>query len=81
MAQLAVQAAHAAVGRGWFAGGVLFTDIFGYDPGRRLTAAQAAAGFVRALGIPGEHIPLAPRTWSGCCGRCWTPTPPRAARS
>jgi tetratricopeptide (TPR) repeat protein len=55
--ELAVQAAHAALGRGWFAGGVLFADMFGYDTGRRLTAAQAAAGFLHALGIPGEHIP------------------------
>jgi tetratricopeptide (TPR) repeat protein len=31
--------------------------MFGYGPDRDLTAAQAAAGFVRALGIPGEHIP------------------------
>lgn len=52
--ELVVQA---ALGRGWFAGGVLFVGMFGYDPGRRLTAAQAAAGFVRALGIPGEHVP------------------------
>jgi tetratricopeptide (TPR) repeat protein len=55
--ELALQAAHAALGRGWFPGGVLFVDMFGYDPGRRLTADHAAAGFVRALGIPGEHIP------------------------
>lgn len=55
--ELAVQAAHAALDSGWFAGGVLFVDMFGYDPSRRLTAAQAAAGFVRALGIPGERIP------------------------
>jgi predicted ATPase len=55
--EVAVQAAHAALGRGWFPGGVLFADMFGYDPSRCLTAAQAAAGFVRALGIPGEHIP------------------------
>jgi tetratricopeptide (TPR) repeat protein len=55
--ELALQAAHAALDRGWFAGGVLFADMFGYDPERRLTAAEAAAGFVRALGIPGEHVP------------------------
>jgi tetratricopeptide (TPR) repeat protein len=55
--ELALQAAHTAVGRGWFAGGVLFVDMFGYDPSRRLTADQAAMGFVRALGIPREHIP------------------------
>jgi tetratricopeptide (TPR) repeat protein len=56
--ELALQAARAALDRGWFAGGVLFVDMFGYDPGRRLTAAQAAAQFVRALGIPVEHIPV-----------------------
>jgi len=55
--ELALQAAHVALDRGWFAGGVLFADMFGYDPARRLTAAQAAAGFLRALGIPGEHVP------------------------
>jgi tetratricopeptide (TPR) repeat protein len=56
--ELALQAARTALDRGWFAGGVLFVDMFGYDPERRLTAAQAAAQFVRALGIPGEHIPV-----------------------
>jgi tetratricopeptide (TPR) repeat protein len=55
--ELALQAAHTVLGRGWFPGGVLFVDMFGYDPERRVTAAQAAAGFVRALGIPGEYIP------------------------
>ena len=28
---LAIQAGHAAVRRGWFPGGVLFTDLHGYD--------------------------------------------------
>jgi tetratricopeptide (TPR) repeat protein len=55
--ELAVQAARIAVSRGWFPGGVLFEDMFGYDRDRCRTAAQAASGFVRALGIPGEHIP------------------------
>ena len=56
--ELALHVAHAALGRGWFAGGVLFIDMFGYDPRRRLSAGQAAAGFLRALGIPGEYMPV-----------------------
>ncbi|MFE5681380.1 tetratricopeptide repeat protein, partial [Streptomyces erythrochromogenes] len=42
---------------GWFPGGVLFVDLFGYDPDRRLSPEQALDGWLRALGIPGEHIP------------------------
>ncbi len=55
--ELAVQAAHAALAKGWFPGGVLFADLFGYDEARRLEPAQVLEGFLRALGIPGEHIP------------------------
>lgn len=36
---------------------MLFVDLFGYDPERRLSPEQALDGFLRALGIPGEHIP------------------------
>jgi hypothetical protein len=31
--------------------------MFGYDETRRLEPGQALEGFLRALGIPGEHIP------------------------
>jgi tetratricopeptide (TPR) repeat protein len=55
--ELAIQAARTALARGWFPGGVLFVDMFGYDPTRRLEAGQALEGFLRAVGIPGEHIP------------------------
>jgi tetratricopeptide (TPR) repeat protein len=55
--ELAVQAAHTALARGAFPGGVLFADLFGYDPDRCVPAGQALAGFLRALGIPAEHIP------------------------
>ncbi|MFF6786999.1 tetratricopeptide repeat protein [Streptomyces sp. NPDC012510] len=41
----------------WFPGGVLFVDLFGYDAGRQLSPERALDGFLRALGIPGEHIP------------------------
>ena len=55
--ELAVQAARYAQARGWFPGGALFVDMFGYDPARRLEPSQALEGFLRALGVPGEHIP------------------------
>jgi tetratricopeptide (TPR) repeat protein len=55
--ELAVQAAHTALSRGWFPGGVLFADLFGYDPARKLNPGQALEGFLHALAIPGEHIP------------------------
>lgn len=54
---LAVQAAHAALAKGWFPGGALFVDLFGYDQARHVEPGQAVAGFLRALGVPEEHIP------------------------
>ncbi|MEY2247251.1 tetratricopeptide repeat protein [Streptomyces sp. BF23-18] len=56
--ELVVQvAARALLEPGWFPGGVLFVDLFGYDPERRLSPERALDGFLRALGIPGEHVP------------------------
>ncbi|MFI1585102.1 tetratricopeptide repeat protein [Embleya sp. NPDC020630] len=56
--ELAVQAAARALREpGWFPGGALFADLFGYDPERRVTPARALDGWLRALGIPGEHVP------------------------
>ncbi|GAX57889.1 transcriptional regulator [Streptomyces olivochromogenes] len=56
--ELVVQVAVRALREpGWFPGGVLFVDLFGYDPERRLSPERALDGFLRALGIPGEHIP------------------------
>jgi len=55
--ELAVQAGHRALKSGRFPGGVLFMDLFGYDDDRRLTAAQALDGCLRALGVAAEHIP------------------------
>jgi len=52
---LAVHWAHRAVER--FADGQLYVNLRGYDPGRPLTAADALAGFLRALGVPGQDIP------------------------
>ncbi|WP_158712176.1 ATP-binding protein [Streptomyces rimosus] len=55
--ELAVQAAHSAIRRGWFPGGVLFLDLFGYDPSRRLSENRALDKLLRALGIPIKQIP------------------------
>jgi tetratricopeptide (TPR) repeat protein len=55
--ELALQAAHAALRNGWFPGGALFVDMFGYDPQRRVEAGTALEGLLRAAGIPSEHIP------------------------
>ncbi|MBA4864019.1 tetratricopeptide repeat protein [Streptomyces sp. PSKA54] len=56
--ELAVQTAARALRQpGWFPGGVLFIDMFGYDAERRLSPEHALDGLLHALGIPGEHIP------------------------
>ncbi|MER6618028.1 tetratricopeptide repeat protein [Streptomyces xantholiticus] len=41
----------------WFTGGVLFIDLHGYDPVRCLSPEQALDGLLRALAVPGDHIP------------------------
>jgi tetratricopeptide (TPR) repeat protein len=53
---LAIQAGHAARAAGWFPGGVLFVDLHGYDEAP-VTPGQALDALLRALGVPGEHIP------------------------
>jgi tetratricopeptide (TPR) repeat protein len=53
---LAVQAGHAARAAGWFAGGVLFIDLHGYDDAP-VEPSQALDALLRGLGIPSEHIP------------------------
>ncbi|MGW6060326.1 tetratricopeptide repeat protein [Streptomyces sp. NPDC055189] len=56
--ELVVQTAAQALRKpGWFPGGVLFADLSGYDSDRRVPPEQALDGWLRALGIPGEHIP------------------------
>jgi tetratricopeptide (TPR) repeat protein len=53
---LAVEAGHAALGRGWFGGGVLFMDLHGYNEAP-VKPSQALDALLRALGVPTEHIP------------------------
>lgn len=55
--ELVLQTTHAALNNGWFPGGALFVDLFGYDPQRRVDPSVALEGMLRAAGIPGEHIP------------------------
>jgi DNA-binding SARP family transcriptional activator len=52
---LAVQWAHLVADR--FPDGQLYVNLRGYDPGQRMTAADALAGFLRALGVAGPDIP------------------------
>lgn len=52
---LALEAAHIAVERGWFAGGDLFLDLRGYD-NEPITAEQALGELLRGLGIPPAEI-------------------------
>ncbi len=51
---LAVHWAHEAAGR--FPDGQLYVNLRGYDPGQPMPAADALAGFLRALGMPGHDI-------------------------
>ncbi|WP_405428452.1 tetratricopeptide repeat protein [Streptomyces erythrochromogenes] len=56
--ELVIQTASQALRQpGWFPGGVLFVDLFGYDPERSLSPERALEGLLRALAVPGEHIP------------------------
>jgi tetratricopeptide (TPR) repeat protein len=41
-----------------FPDGQLYVNLRGYDPDRPVTAAEALAGFLRALGVAGSDIPL-----------------------
>lgn len=52
---LAVHWAHQAADR--FPDGQLYVDLRGYGPDHPVTVADALAGFLRALGVPGQGIP------------------------
>ena len=52
---LALQWAHQMAGR--FPDGQLYVNLRGYGPGEPMTAGEALAGFLRALGVPGPDIP------------------------
>ncbi|MFI6880985.1 ATP-binding protein [Streptomyces sp. NPDC050400] len=53
-----VQAARRACLRpGWFPGGVLFVDLFGYDNDRRVAPEDALQNLLGALGVSADVIP------------------------
>jgi DNA-binding SARP family transcriptional activator/tetratricopeptide (TPR) repeat protein len=52
---LAVHWAHQVAER--FGDGQLYVNLRGYDPGQPVAAADALAGFLRTLGVPGQEIP------------------------
>jgi tetratricopeptide (TPR) repeat protein len=52
---LAVHWAHQIVNQ--FPHGQLYVNLRGYDPAQPVAAADALAGFLRALGVPGQDIP------------------------
>jgi DNA-binding SARP family transcriptional activator/tetratricopeptide (TPR) repeat protein len=52
---LAVHWAHHVADR--FPDGQLYVNLRGYDPEESMPAADALAGFLRALGVPGHDIP------------------------
>jgi tetratricopeptide (TPR) repeat protein/DNA-binding CsgD family transcriptional regulator len=54
---LALQAARLAEAEGWFAGGLVGLDLYGYDPRRRLDLAQAAGELLRTIGVADEAVP------------------------
>jgi DNA-binding SARP family transcriptional activator/tetratricopeptide (TPR) repeat protein len=53
---LAVHWAHQVADR--FPDGQLYVNLRGYDPGQPMPAAEALSGFLRALGVPGQDIPM-----------------------
>ncbi len=55
---LAVQWAHRIAQR--FPDGQLYVNLRGYDPREPVPATDALAGFLRALGVPGQQIPDEP---------------------
>jgi tetratricopeptide (TPR) repeat protein/transcriptional regulator with XRE-family HTH domain len=52
---LALHWAHQVAGR--FPDGQLYVNLRGYDPDQPMPSADALAGFLRALGVPGQEIP------------------------
>ena len=84
---LALRWAHRV--RAGFPDGQLYVNLRGYDPDQPMSAGDALAGFLRALGMPGLDIPLKPTSAPPPTAACWTgderwscwTTPPPWSRS
>ena len=61
---LAVQWAHRVADR--FPDGQLYVNLRGYDPSQPMSAADALAGFLRSLGVPGPGIPAGEDERAAC---------------
>ena len=66
---LAVHWAHQVAGR--FPDGQLYVNLRGYDPGQPMPAADALAGFLRSLGVPGQDIPAEKTNAPPGTAACW----------
>ena len=66
---LAVRWAHRVADR--FPDGQLYVNLRGYDPDRPMTVTEALAGFLVALGVPGQDIPAGPTSGPRGTGACW----------
>jgi DNA-binding SARP family transcriptional activator/tetratricopeptide (TPR) repeat protein/transcriptional regulator with XRE-family HTH domain len=55
---LGVRWAHQVAGR--FPDGQLYVNLRGHDPQQPMPATEALAGFLRALGVPGQDVPADP---------------------
>ncbi len=67
---LAVHWSHRVAAR--FPHGQLYVNLRGYDPREPVVVADALAGFLSALGVPGQQIPRRGRTTGpGCTAAGW----------
>ncbi|WP_232376802.1 ATP-binding protein [Amycolatopsis aidingensis] len=60
---LAVHWAHRVQDR--FPGGTLYVNLRGYGPGDPATPGEVLEGFLRALGLPGERVPVGVEAQAG----------------
>jgi len=58
-------AAQATTVPGWFLGGVLFVDLFGYDRELRVPPERVLGSWLRALGVADADIPADPQARAG----------------